>query len=144
MEVWIEKDALAGTVMSETNPYDVPLMVAKGFPSETYLYEAAQAIIDEDKPAHIYAFFDHDPSGANIPRSTSSANCVSSNQTPRSIFELVAVTKEQIEQWGLPTRETKREGNRHAKNFEGDSCELDFIPPDRLRDPRPRVHSAAH
>jgi hypothetical protein len=49
-------------------------------------------------------------------------------------FELVAVTEEQIEEWGLPTRETKREGNRHAKNFEGDSCELDSIPPNRLRD----------
>ena len=46
----------------------------------------------------------------------------------------MAVTEEQIEQWELPTRETKREGNRHAKNFEGDSCELDSIPPDRLRD----------
>jgi hypothetical protein len=46
----------------------------------------------------------------------------------------VAVTEEQIEEWELPTRETKREGNRHAKNFEGDSCELDAIPPDKLRD----------
>ena len=48
-----------------TNPYDVPLMVAKGFSSETYLYEAAQAIVGEDKPAYIYAFFDRDPSGGH-------------------------------------------------------------------------------
>ena len=133
VEIWIEKDALAGTVMSETNPYDVPLMVAKGFSSETYLYEAAEAIADKDKPAYIYAFFDHDPSGKH-----------SAKHIERKLrefapgaeihFELVAVTEEQIEQWELPTRETKREGNRHAKNFEGDSCELDSIPPDRLRD----------
>jgi hypothetical protein len=133
VEIWIEKDALAGTVISETNPYDVPLMVAKGFSSETYLYEAAQAIAYKNKPAYIYAFFDHDPSGKH-----------SAKHIERKLrefapgaeihFELVAVTKEQIEQWGLPTRETKREGNRHAKNFEGDSCELDSIPPNRLRD----------
>ena len=132
VEIWIEKDALAGTVMSETNAYDVPLMVAKGFSSETYLYEAAEAIADKDKP-DIYAFFDHDPSGKH-----------SAKHIERRLrefapgaeihFELVAVTEEQIEQWELPTRETKREGNRHAKNFEGDSCELDSIPPDRLRD----------
>jgi hypothetical protein len=133
VEIWIEKDALAGTVMSETDPYDVPLMVAKGFSSETYLYEAAEAIADKDKPAYVYAFFDHDPSGEH-----------SAKHIERKLrefapdaeihFELVAVTEEQIEEWELPTRETKREGNRHAKNFEGDSCELDSIPPDRLRD----------
>ena len=65
VEIWIEKDALAGSIMEETNPYDVPLMVAKGFASETYLYEAAETIADKDKPAYIYAFFDRDPSGAH-------------------------------------------------------------------------------
>jgi hypothetical protein len=45
VEIWIEKDALAGTVMSETDPYDVPLMVARGFSSETYLYEAARPLL---------------------------------------------------------------------------------------------------
>jgi hypothetical protein len=49
-------------------------------------------------------------------------------------FELVGVTEQQIVAWELPTRETKRGKNAHAKNFVGDSCELDAIPPDRLRD----------
>ena len=132
VEIWIEKDALAGTIMEETDPYDVPLMVAKGFSSETYLYEAAETIADEDKPAYIYAFFDHDPSGAH-----------SAKHIERKLrefapdaeihFELMAVTPQQIDEWELPTRETKREKNRHAKNFVGESCELDSIPPDKLR-----------
>ena len=133
VEIWIEKDALAGTVSEVTNPYDVPLMVAKGFSSETYLYEAAQAILREDKPAYIYAFFDRDPSGGH-----------SAKHIERKLrefapnaeihFELVGVTEQQIVDWKLPTRETKRGKNAHAKNFVGDSCELDAIPPDRLRD----------
>jgi hypothetical protein len=133
VEIWIEKDALAGTVLEVTDPYDVPLMVARGFSSETYLYEAAQAILREDKPTYIYAFFDRDPSGAH-----------SSKHIERKLrefapdaeihFELVAVTEQQIVGWKLPTRETKRGNNAHAKNFVGDSCELDAIPPDRLRD----------
>ena len=33
VEVWCEKDALAGVLMEETEVYDVPLMVAKGYSS---------------------------------------------------------------------------------------------------------------
>ena len=33
VEVWCEKDALAGVLIEETVPYDVPLMVAKGYAS---------------------------------------------------------------------------------------------------------------
>ena len=133
VEIWIEKDALAGTIMGETDPFDVPLMVAKGFSSETYLHEAAMAIANKGKPAHVYAFFDHDPSGEH-----------SAKHIERKLrefapdaeihFELVAVTKQQVTDWNMPTRRTKRGGNRHAKNFEGDSCELDAIQPDRLRE----------
>jgi hypothetical protein len=44
VEIWIEKEALAGVAMEETEPYDVPLMVARGFSSETYIYNAAETI----------------------------------------------------------------------------------------------------
>jgi len=47
--------------------------------------------------------------------------------------ERIALTEEQIEQRGLPTRPTKREGNRHAHKFEGDSVELDALPSSELR-----------
>ena len=143
VEIWIEKDALAGTVMSETNPYDVPLMVAKGFSSETYLYEVAQAIADKKKPAYIYAFFDHDPSGKHSAKHIE-RKLREFAPSAEIHFELVAVAKEQIEQWQLPTHETKREGNRHAKSFEGDSCELELHSPRQAPRPRPRVHRAAH
>jgi hypothetical protein len=35
VEVWCEKDALAGVLMPVTREYDVPLMVARGYSSET-------------------------------------------------------------------------------------------------------------
>jgi hypothetical protein len=43
------------------------------------------------------------------------------------------VTREQIYAWDLPSRETKVSDSR-AKNFVGDSVELDAIPPDTLRE----------
>jgi len=53
---------------------------------------------------------------------------------PGPLLERVALTEEQIEQFNLPTRPTKREGNRHANKFEGDSVELDALPASTLRD----------
>ena len=48
-------------------------------------------------------------------------------------LERIALTEEQIEEFDLPTRPTKRQGNTHAASFEGDSVELDALPPHELR-----------
>lgn len=47
-------------------------------------------------------------------------------------FKRVAVTPEQIESMKLPTRPTKRTDTR-VKNFDGESVEVDAIPPKELR-----------
>ena len=47
-------------------------------------------------------------------------------------FERVAVTPEQITEWDLPTRPTKRTDTR-SRTFEGESVEVDAIPPSTLR-----------
>jgi hypothetical protein len=44
VEVWCEKDALSGVLMEETSVYDVPLMVARGYSSLSFLHSAAKAI----------------------------------------------------------------------------------------------------
>ncbi len=43
-EIWLEKDALAGVVVDVTEKYDVPLMVARGYSSLSFLYSAAEAM----------------------------------------------------------------------------------------------------
>src|SRR5262249_41669291 len=68
VEVWVEKDALAGVLLEETKVYDVPLMVAKGYSSITFLHTAAKAIEARGKPAYIYHFGDLDPSGVDAAR----------------------------------------------------------------------------
>lgn len=37
IEIWLEKDALSGVVFPVTAAFDVPLMVARGYASETFL-----------------------------------------------------------------------------------------------------------
>lgn len=130
-EVWLEKDALAGVLLPETAEFDVPLMVTRGYFSVSYLYEAGSAIAAECKPTFIYYFGDHDPSGRDITRATESG--LREFAPGAEIhFERVAVTQEQIELLKLPTRPTKVTDSR-CKNFDGESVEVDAIPPTLLR-----------
>jgi hypothetical protein len=65
VEVWLEKDALSGVVYPITSMYDVPLMVARGYASLSFLHSAAEYINSLDVPTYIYHLGDHDPSGVN-------------------------------------------------------------------------------
>jgi hypothetical protein len=135
LEIWVEKDALSGDPASE---YDVPRMVSRGMPSITFLHGTAQAIARaarRGKRTYIYQFGDHDPSGVLILRTIERRlhQMCERFGVPGPIVERVALTAEQINEYDLPTRPTKREGNRHAKDFDGDSVELDALPPHVLR-----------
>jgi hypothetical protein len=50
VEVWCEKDALAGVIFPVTSEFDVPLMVARGFSSETFCFEAIEARRGDGRP----------------------------------------------------------------------------------------------
>jgi hypothetical protein len=130
-EIWLEKDALAGVLYQETEQWDVPLMVTRGYPSLSYLYEAAEAIAAKGKPAYLYYFGDYDPSGVDITRAVE-AGIREFAPDAEIYFERVAVTEDQIEAWNLPTRPTKKTDSR-SKTFAGDSVEVDAISPAMLR-----------
>ena len=130
-EIWLEKDALAGVILPVTSMYDVPLMVARGYASLSFLHDAAEAINDLDVPTYIYHLGDFDPSGINAGEKI--------EETLRELaldaeitFERIAVTPEQIADWDLPTRPTKASDTR-SKNFGAISVELDAIEPNQLR-----------
>jgi hypothetical protein len=132
VEVWCEKDALAGVLMEETKVYDVPLMVARGYSSLSFLHSAAMAVEAKDKPAYIYHFGDLDPSGVDAARDI---EVKLRRYAPGAEihFERPAVTRAQVEEWNLPTRPTKQTDTR-AKKFAGTSVELDAIPAHKLRE----------
>ena len=132
VEVWTEKDALAGVLYDITSEYDVPLMVSRGFASHSFLFEAGKAIEAQDKLTFIYHFGDYDPSGMAIDRQIQNGL---EEHAPDAeiIFERIAVTPRQIIDGDLPTRPTKRSDSR-SKGFGDESVEVDAIPPDQLRD----------
>ena len=127
VEVWCEKDALAGVLMEETEPYDVPLMVARGYSSHHASSTAPpMAIQAKGKPAYIYHFGDLDPTGVDAARDIE-AKLRRYAPDAEIHFERPAVTRAQVEEWDLPSRPTKLTDTR-AKKFVGTSVELDAIP----------------
>src|SRR5215831_6123612 len=97
--------------------FDVPLMVARGYASLSFLYSAAEYINTLDVPAYIYHLGDFDPSGVNAGEK----------------IEEALREQEQIADWDLPTRPTKASDTR-AKAFGSTlSVELDAIEPNQLR-----------
>jgi hypothetical protein len=120
LEIWCEKDALAGVMWDVVSDYDVPLLVSRGMPSLTFLYGSACAIkraAEQDKSTYIYQFGDHDPSGVLIPQVIKRRldELCERLDCPPPYVERVALTEEQIEE------------------FAGDSVELDALPPRDLR-----------
>jgi len=141
VEIWLEKEALAGVVVDVTDEWDVPLMVTRGYPSMSFLYSAATAIHAASRQrTRIYYLGDHDPSGVDIDRAViegigESINAIEPETgfEHHATFERVAITPEQIEAWSLPSRPTKKSDSR-SKNFDGESVELDALPASALRD----------
>jgi hypothetical protein len=138
IEIWSEKEALAGIIYDVASDYDVPVVVSKGMPSLTQvygsfcnIYRAAKA----GKDSFIYQFGDHDPTGCLIPKTIEARlrEFCDKHDCLYPTVERVALTAKQIEHYRLPTRPTKREGNRHAHSFEGNSVELDALPSSELR-----------
>lgn len=132
VEVWLEKDALAGVVLPVTSEYDVPLMVARGYASLSFLHAAATYIGTLAVPTYIYHLGDFDPSGVNAAEKIDETL---HKMAPAAdiTFERLAVSRAQIEDWNLPTRPTKTSDSR-ARGFGDVSVELDAIPPAALRD----------
>lgn len=131
VEIWLEKDALSGVVMPITSQYDVPLMVARGYASLSFLHSAADAMRGRTWPTYVYHLGDYDPSGVNAGEKI--------EQTLKEMapdaeihFERLAVNIEQIKALDLPTRPTKSSDTR-SKTFGDISVELDAIHPDALR-----------
>jgi hypothetical protein len=138
LEIWLEKDALAGVLWDVTSDYDVPLMVSRGMPSLTFLYASAceiQRAAEAGKSTFIYQFGDHDPSGVLIPQTIERrlTELCERLDCPPPVVERAALTEQQIVDFDLPTRPTKRRGNSHARSFVGNSVELDALPPSELR-----------
>jgi hypothetical protein len=133
LEVWCEKDAIKALIVAMTWELAVPLMVTRGFASESVVHELAMDAKRSGKPRVILSLNDYDPSGQIMLADILER---AKHYAPNAEFitQQVALTREQVDEYDLPTRPTKREGNTHAKMFlDAESVELDAIDPGHLQ-----------
>ena len=125
IEIWLEKDALSGVFYPVTSMYDIPLMVSRGFASLSFLHAAAQTLSDG---AYIYIFTDYDAAGATIEKKI--AEGLRNFSQKQIHVQRAMLTREQVVDWDLSTREPKATDRREGYEF---CAELDAIEPTRLR-----------
>lgn len=128
VEVWSEKDAIRGVVYPVTSKYDVPLMISRGYSSETFLWATAEDINDEGCPAVIYHLGDHDRDGVRAWNHIERKLREFVDDDIDLTFERIAVTPEQITELSLPTRHDKTDSGFGA------CVEVDAIPSPTLRE----------
>ncbi|OGZ78565.1 MAG: hypothetical protein A2360_04365 [Candidatus Staskawiczbacteria bacterium RIFOXYB1_FULL_32_11] len=132
VEVWLEKDALAGVFEPITRKYDLNLSIGRGYQSLSSLNDAVNRF-PIDKDIRILYFGDFDPTGLDIPRSAEENLNKHFGLYP--IFERLALTEDDIAKYKLPPAPTKNTDSRaHAfvKEHGNITVELDALPPDVL------------
>ena len=134
VEIWLEKDALAGVINPVTGEYDVPLMVSRGQASETFAYNSICAYQGLGQSLHIYALYDFDQSGhAAANALEEKLQRFGAEMDVPVIFELLMLDDHWVRELNLPTRPHKRKTTAD-RNWPFDyACELDAVPPDMLR-----------
>jgi len=137
VEVWLEKDALSGILEPITRRYHVHLLVNRGYPSVSAMYDSAKRIKVQThinkKPSRILYLGDHDPSGENMVQD------IEKRLREFGAFAVgvqkIALTMEQIEHYNLPPNPAKRSDPRYDKyvRIHGNrSWELDALRPEVL------------
>lgn len=133
-EIFIEKKALQGVFQPICSRNRIALGACKGYPSLTFLHQAAQRFIEAEsdgkKPIILY-FGDYDPSGEDIPRAIKENlwNLGCTNVEVRR----VALMESQVLAWNLPPAPVKDGDSRSAKWNGLGQVELDAVEPNKLQ-----------
>lgn len=138
IELWCEKDALAGVLTPITEQYHVTLMVNRGYSSQSAMKEAAerfQLANHNNKMVSLLYIGDQDPSGEDMVRDVRDRLTLLTRNAFSIEVVKIAITQDQIAQYNPPPNPAKMSDSRAAKyvqEFGQFSYEADALPPDVL------------
>jgi hypothetical protein len=115
--------------------FGLDLYVARGFSSETYLHNAGEYIQSDGRPTFVYILTDHDASGMSV-ADTVARDLPQHASGVDVTVKKIAITPEQIEQYGLITQLVTTSDSRAQKFIRryGPKCaELDALPATAVR-----------
>jgi hypothetical protein len=106
LEVWCESDSIAGSIGSVIERWDIPLMPTRGYSSETFAYNAAEAWVEDDRLPVVLYIGDHDPHGLEIEASLRGRLRTFAGW--EVAWHRIGVTWSQVEDLGLPGTAPKK------------------------------------
>lgn len=139
VELWVEKQALAGVLAPIAREFHATLMVNKGYSSASAMKESAERIMnkqDEEEngtTAVILYLGDHDPSGEDMVRDIDAR--LQEFGVEFLTVEKVALTIAQVRQYNPPPNPAKVTDPRaraYIEKFGDESWEVDALPPNVL------------
>ena len=152
VEVWIEKEALAGVIHDVCGENDVPYFSCRGYVSQSEQWRAGRRFKNDyhirKQKTIVLHLGDHDPSGIDMTRDNADRLDMFNN-TRSTKVKRIALTEEQIAEYGPPPNPAKMTDSRfeaYAAEFGDESWELDALDPpvlvaliqshiDNIRDP---------
>lgn len=130
VEVWIEKEALAGVFQRVCEQWRVPFLCCRGYTSQSEMWGGAQRLLNYDgQTLHILHFGDHDPSGIDMTRDIEDR--LSTFGADVEIHR-IALNMPQIEEYDPPPNPAKMTDSRfgqYQQRFGDESWELDALEP---------------
>lgn len=134
VEVFVEKDAIAGTIQPVTDEYDIRLRVCRGYSSVSFAGEIADLWSEVTKPIKAYYLGDFDPSGFDIERDLKAKlKRYSGCSFDWSRLGVGASDFDEFKLLPLAVKHTDRRARAFMAEHGGRCAEIDAIPPTELR-----------
>lgn len=135
VELWVEKDAITGTVERVCNEFSVPFLSCRGYTSQSEMWASAQRLHrheDAGQQAIVLHLGDHDPSGVDMTRDVDDRLVMFMGGIT---MERIALNMDQVRKYKPPPNPAKITDKRakgYIRTYGRKSWELDAIEPDEL------------
>jgi hypothetical protein len=133
VELWVEKDALAGVLRPIARQYHVTMMVNRGYSSASAMYESAKRYYENARRSCVLLYLgDHDPSGEDMVRDVRDRLHLFGAELH---VQKLALTIKQVKRFNPPPNPAKITDPRAAaytKLHGQHSWEVDALPPNIL------------
>lgn len=136
VEVWIEKEALAGVIEPVCNELDVPHFACRGYVSQSEQWRAGMRYRSSynrnSQQTVVLHLGDHDPSGIDMTRDNNDRLSMLAGYRGAPEVVRIALNMDQVEQYQPPPNPAKVTDSRfldYAQQFGDESWELDALEP---------------
>lgn len=132
-EVWCESRSIASVLLDTCNELAVDLFPCGGFPSLTFVYDAAEQTnrLEDPRPLQVFYVGDYDPAGVLIDRKLEIELREHLDGDIDLHFHRLAINPDQIDYYDLPTKPRKQSDRRSQHITE--TVEAEAMPAHILR-----------